>query len=302
MVALAPLFTVLIYRIFWQVIYSRRIYLSLVPLTVGVMLVCSSNVKFHSIGFFCSLMSTLIFATQNIFSKKLFLHARHANLEQIQTKLNKNNQNNSLNSPINTTAQNIGNKVADLKLDKLNLLFYSAFLAFILMFPIWMYTEGIQFFTDYSILPSMKVSFLFLLNGVTNFTQNMFAFTILSLVSPVTYSIASLVKRIFVITASIIWFGDSVSKLQGFGIFLTFLGLWMYDQARMDVAKSEARLNLTESTTLTLPTTNILNKNRDEEEKSRSWNKDSIPRSNSFNKNINLNEIYSRGSYLKEVY
>ncbi|KAJ3393956.1 suppressor of loss of ypt1 [Lobulomyces angularis] len=96
----------------------------------------------------------------------------------------------------------------------------------------------------------------------------MFAFTILSLVSPVTYSIASLVKRIFVITASIIWFGDSVSKLQGFGIFLTFLGLWMYDQARMDVAKSEARLNLTESTTLTLPTTNILNKNRDEEEKS----------------------------------
>lgn len=67
----------------------------------------------------------------------------------------------------------------------------------------------------------------------------MFAFTILSIVSPVTYSIASLVKRIFVILASIIWFGDGVSRVQAFGITLTFVGLWMYDLAKENVSRSE---------------------------------------------------------------
>ena len=48
---------------------------------------------------------------------------------------------------------------------------------------------------------------------------------VLALVSPVTYSIAGLCKRIFVIVVAIIWFGQKVSFLQCTGIVLTFVGL-----------------------------------------------------------------------------
>jgi solute carrier family 35 protein E1 len=69
-------------------------------------------------------MSTIIFVSQNIFSKKLFQNARIAA---------------SISSPIDSNEdRNFGTA----HLDKLNLLFYSAFLAFIFMLPLWIYSEG----------------------------------------------------------------------------------------------------------------------------------------------------------------
>jgi len=51
------------------------------------------------------------------------------------------------------------------------------------------------------------------------------------MVSPVTYSVASLIKRIFVIVMAIVWFGNKPTTVQGVGIGLTFVGLYMYDKA-----------------------------------------------------------------------
>lgn len=111
------------------------------------------------------------------------------------------------------------------------------------MIPLWLYSDGYLQLQDTSKLPPLNVLFMFLLNGIGCFVQNLLAFSVLSIVSPVTYSIASLVKRIFIISASILWFGDSVTYLQGFGIGLTFTGLWLYERARHDVQMSEARLS-----------------------------------------------------------
>lgn len=58
----------------------------------------------------------------------------------------------------------------------------------------------------------------------------MLAFQVLGVVSPVTYSVASLIKRIAVVTVSILWFGQKVSAMQQFGIVLTFGGLYIYDK------------------------------------------------------------------------
>jgi solute carrier family 35 protein E1 len=41
---------------------------------------------------------------------------------------------------------------------------------------------------------------------------------------------------------SILWFGQSISGLQFVGILLTFIGLWMYQQAKSDVDKGETKL------------------------------------------------------------
>lgn len=130
------------------------------------------------------------------------------------------------------------------KLDKMNMMFYSSSIAFLLMVPLWLYSDGSRFMANVETHRDISKSRLFtyfLLNGTTHFAQNWFAFTTLNMSSPVTYSIASLVKRIFVIVMSIIWFGQQVSITQSLGIALTFMGLWMYQKAKREVEQGETK-------------------------------------------------------------
>jgi len=66
------------------------------------------------------------------------------------------------------------------------------------------------------------------------------AFILLGMVSPVTYSVASLIKRVVVIMFAIVWFGSPMTRIQGFGFGLTFLGLYLYDRTS-DAAKADKR-------------------------------------------------------------
>jgi len=224
--ALSPLFTVFFYKFGFKVNYSSKVYISLLPLTIGVMLACSSSTTSNFIGFLFALGSTVIFVAQNIFSKKILFNNHLVGLKSH-------------------------------KLDELNVSFYSSLLAFVLMYPMWLYYEGSTLMFNYWWLePSLSSSspsssltsngwiiiFYFWLNGSSHFAQNILALSILSTTSPVTYSIASLVKRIFVITASIIWFGQKTSLIQGIGITLTFWGLYMYNQAKKDVERKERKV------------------------------------------------------------
>jgi len=132
------------------------------------------------------------------------------------------------------------------ELDKINLLFYSSATAFILMSPIWMYYD-LPIFLSASPSPvhptkgyysttarHRSVPANFLLNGTVHFAQSILAFVLLSSTSPVTYSIASLIKRVAVICIAIMWFQQNVHAVQAFGITLTFVGLWMYNSANGD--------------------------------------------------------------------
>ncbi|PYI12128.1 TPT-domain-containing protein [Aspergillus sclerotiicarbonarius CBS 121057] len=215
---LSPLFTVLAYRVFFRIRYARATYLSLVPLTLGVMLACSTGFSTNFFGILCALVAALVFVSQNIFSKKLFNEASRAEAETSSRK----------------------------KLDKLNLLYYCSGLAFILTLPIWFVCEGYPLLSDLMQDGAISLSgntgsldhgalFLeFVFNGVSHFAQNILAFVLLSMISPVSYSVASLVKRVFVIVVAIIWFGSSTTPMQGFGIALTFLGLYLYDRNNHD--------------------------------------------------------------------
>lgn len=149
------------------------------------------------------------------------------------------------------------------KLDKMNVMFYSSSFAFLLMSPIWLYSDGFRFLNlDTSLeldVTQTKLISYFLLNGTTHFAQSWFAFTTLSMSSPVTYSIASLVKRIFVIVISILWFGQQVKLTQGLGIVSTFVGLWMYQNAKREVDQGESKVS--EKSREILPTSNTNVKN-----------------------------------------
>lgn len=229
---LSPLFTVLAYRIFYDIKYPKATYLSLVPLTVGVMLACSGRkISFGGefVGILHALLATFIFVTQNIVSKKLFNEAAKAEAE--------------------------ARGYQSQKLDKLNLLCYSAGMAFIFTVPIWFWSEGVDLLKDFyhdgsidlTVKPNSmdhgRLTLEFIFNGVTHFAQNIIAFILLSMVSPVTYSVASLIKRVFVIVMALLWFRSPTTPIQALGIALTFLGLYLYDRTN-ESSKADRKAQL----------------------------------------------------------
>lgn len=236
--ALSPLFTVAVYKVVFGVQYPLRTYLTLIPLTGGVILTCSTQLSSQLKGILYALTASLIFVSQNIYSKKLLTHR-----------------------PDSTSGiPDVDNTP---RIDKLNILCYCSSLAFILTSPLWLFSEGFAFFSDYfhghgpffsakDSLFSFLV-FAFLLNGLSHFLQNMLAFQVLGMVSPVTYSVASLIKRIAVVTVSIIWFGQQVSGVQQFGILLTFGGLYLYDRLGGDKTRKSKYTNISLHQQPTLP-------------------------------------------------
>lgn len=232
---LSPLFTVLAYRFIFDIRYPRATYFSLVPLTIGVFLACSGNRTFGGqfLGILYALFAAMIFVTQNIFSKRLFNEAARAEQE--------------------------GPGGPSRKLDKLNLLCYSSGMAFLLTGPIWFWSEGIDILGDFlwdgsvdliqspNSLDHGPLVLEYIFNGTFHFGQNILAFILLSMVSPVTYSVASLIKRVFVIIIAIIWFRSPTTKVQAVGIGLTFLGLYLYDRSNARNKADQRARSMTET-------------------------------------------------------
>jgi solute carrier family 35 protein E1 len=224
---LSPLFTVFAYRFMFRVHYHYTTYLSLIPLTIGVVMACSTSFTSNFLGLCSAFASAILFVTQNIVSKKLFNDA--------------------------AAAEHSVGPMKSSKPDKLNLLCYSSALAFLCTMPIWLWSEGIGIIGDFLYDATVdleihhgsfdhgRLVLEYIFNGTFHTLQSLVAFTLLSMVSPVTYSVASLIKRVFVICFAIIWFGNSVSGVQGMGIALTFLGLYLYDRTSGHAAKSERR-------------------------------------------------------------
>jgi len=230
---LSPLLTVGAYRIFLDTKYSTATYLSLIPLTLGVVMACSADFSANFLGLLYAFGSAILFVTQNIVSKKIFNESALAEAEGIApTKFSKP--------------------------DKLNLLCYSSGLAFLITLPIWVWSEGFGLLSDFLQDASVELSnrpgsmdhgqltLEFVFNGLFHFIQNIVAFILLSMVSPVTYSVASLIKRVFVIVFAIIWFGKPMTRIQGFGLGLTFVGLYLYDRTS-DASKADRRARLHQS-------------------------------------------------------
>lgn len=225
---LSPLLTVGAYSIFLNTRYSLPTYLSLIPLTIGVILACSADFNANFIGLLSAFASAILFVVQNIVSKQIFNDAAAAEKDGLP--------------PTRFT-----------KPDKLNLLCYSSGLAFLFTLPLWLWSEGFSLLSDFLHDASIQLSdhpgafdhgrllLEFLFNGTFHFGQNIVAFVLLSMVSPVTYSVASLIKRVFVIVFAVVWFGKPITKVQAFGLMLTFVGLYLYDRTS-DAAKVDRRV------------------------------------------------------------
>lgn len=217
--AMAPLTTVLSYRVLYLVKYRPVTYITLVPLVVGIMMACykpkhnlqRAIMPHYKAGLFFSFVSMLIFVSQNIFAKKI--------LTVIESKPD---------LPL------LAGKAAPAprKHDKLTILYYCSFIGFLLTLPFYLALEWQNYRAGGTSLwfISPQILLLMVMNGLAHFLQSMLAFQILGSILPVNYSIANIMKRIIVIVVAILWEGQTVSQVQGYGLGLTMVGLYCYDR------------------------------------------------------------------------
>jgi solute carrier family 35 protein E1 len=76
----------------------------------------------------------------------------------------------------------------------------------------------------------MRILFYLFLDSILHFIHNIVAFTVISLVSPLSYSIANSTKRIVIIGTSLIILQNPVTTINCLGMSLALLGVMLYNK------------------------------------------------------------------------
>lgn len=192
-----PLFTVTLSRIILREQQTWKVYLSLVPIVGGVAIATLTELSFNMIGLISALASTMAFSLQNIYSKKV-LH--------------------------------------DTGIHHLRLLYILGRLALFMFLPIWAVCDLYRLVYEPMMKSSIEISYyilgLLFLDGILNWFQNIIAFSVLSIVTPLTYAVASASKRIFVIAVTLLVLGNPVTWLNIFGMTMAIFGVLCYNKAK----------------------------------------------------------------------
>lgn len=210
-----PLFTVVLSQMILRENHTKWVYLSLLPIVIGVVIASLTELSFDTVGMVSALISTLGFSLQNIFSKKV---------------------------------------LKDTGIHHLRLLQLMGKLALVMFLPVWIFYD-FQIVRTPSLLfnGSYETIVLLLTDGLLNWLQNIIAFSVLSLVTPLTYAVSSAFKRIFVIGVSLFILGNPVTGLNVLGMMITILGVLAYNRAKQVSRNKYQLLPTTVTDTKTMP-------------------------------------------------
>lgn len=122
------------------------------------------------------------------------------------------------------------------KYDKLTLLLYCSAVGLLLSLPWFVFIEAPHFFkldtsTDVTEAQLIHIPWnLLIINGFTHFLQSLIAFHLLGAIPTVSYSVASMMKKITIIVVSMMFTGHQITGIQFVGLSLTAVGLYSYDR------------------------------------------------------------------------
>jgi len=184
-----PLFTVLITRVFLGTQHGAAVYLSLIPIVLGVAVATLTEVSFDLVGLMSALCATAGFAVITIYSKQA---------------------------------------LRDTGMHHLRLLHKLGQLSAIMFLPVWLLVDA----PNIPAQLNTEVLGLLLVDGALHWLQNILAFTLLKLVTPLTYAVANVTKRIAVISVSLLLLKNPVTATNVGGMLMAVIGVFCYNRAK----------------------------------------------------------------------
>ena len=102
------------------------------------------------------------------------------------------------------------------------------------------------FFSSFQVQSIGYLLVLLPFSGFLSFLQNIAAFSMLSAVSPVSYSVASSTKRIVIITVSLVLLRNPITMMNAFGMGLALCGVLLYNKVKnnVDVLLVNSKINV----------------------------------------------------------
>ncbi|KAK7501159.1 hypothetical protein BaRGS_00007644 [Batillaria attramentaria] len=203
--ATLPFFTVILAKIILGESQTLPVYLSLVPIITGVMVATLTEVSFDSVGLASALTATVCFSLLTIFTKKCLRETGHHHLQ---------------------------------------LLILISRIATACFFPFWIVGDLIRIYHNTEFLQSGRVLQTLVLlacDGLFNMMHNIFAFTVLALVAPLSYAVANATKRIVIIGGSILILQNTVTPLNALGMLIAVFGVLCYNKAKYEQAQAARR-------------------------------------------------------------
>lgn len=198
----APLFTAVVAYLLLGEYSGLYVNLSLMPIMFGLAISTSTELSFNMTGFLAAISNNILDCIQNVFSKKLLSGTEN-------------------------------------KFSPLELQFYTSVAATVIQMPLWFFfldaQEKLYQLDQYTVL-------MLLLNSVIFYAQSLFAYLLMSLISPVTFSVSNTVKRAGLIWFSILVFGNEVTILNAFGTLVVVAGVFLYQRARMKETSQRVRM------------------------------------------------------------
>lgn len=107
--------------------------------------------------------------------------------------------------------------------------FYTSAAAIAVQLPFWFFMEWPS---EVKLTENRFLIFIFFLNGFMFYMQSLTAFGLMSLISPVTFSVSNTVKRAVLIWLSVLVFGNEVSALGAVGTIMVTCGVFLYQKAK----------------------------------------------------------------------
>ncbi|GAQ77706.1 phosphate/phosphate translocator [Klebsormidium nitens] len=203
--AMEPFFSVLLSSIFLGDKPQLPIVLSLLPIVAGVGLASATEASFNWAGFLSAMASNLTFQSRNVLSKKVMVKKEGS-------------------------------------LDNINLFSVITIIAFFLLLPLTLATEGVKLTPAYLEAAGLDVKQVLtraLLAGFCFHAYQQVSYMILSKVTPVTHSVGNCVKRVVVIVTSVIFFKTPVSAINAVGTAVALSGVFLYSRVKASMTKKE---------------------------------------------------------------
>lgn len=202
--ATLPLFTVVLSRVLLGETQTLYVYLSIVPIILGVVIATLTEISFEMLALCSALVATLGFSLQSIFSKKC---------------------------------------LKDTGINHLRLLVLLSRIATVLFLPVWFLYDGRNIANSdvFENTDVMKSFLLLVLDGIFYMMHNVFAFTVIAMVAPLSYSVANAMKRVVIIGASLFLLKNPVTTMNVAGMLVACFGVLCYNKAKYDQNKARRR-------------------------------------------------------------